>query len=89
MDDNETLIEILQRLTAVETKLDSMVAAKLANAKKNGGLDIKTWAQIIFACLGLSSATNYGVQSLTKSEPVIQYVPVPQMTYTQPRPDGR
>jgi hypothetical protein len=74
----ETLIEIRERLTRVETKLDS---------KKNGNsLDLKTW-MIIAAMMFGGGAANYGLQSAVQGRPQVQFIPAP-IDYATVRPNG-
>jgi hypothetical protein len=76
----QTLVEIRERLAKVETKLD--------NGKKNGSLDLKTWAIIIGLLFG-GGAANYGLQTAVNGEPQVKVIQAPPIDYSMMRPDGR
>ena len=79
----QTLIEIRERLTRVETKLDSN------NGKKNGNWDLRTWVTVIVLAVGGGGSASYGLQSAFQSpqQPQIQYIQTP-IDYSV-RPNGQ
>ena len=60
-----TLVDIRERVTRVETKLDNA---------KNTTLDVKTWAIVIAIIFG-GGAANYGLQRTIEGQQEIKIVP--------------
>lgn len=84
---DDTAIEILQRLTRVETKLDGL-EKKLNGQKRNGSLDLKTWL-IIAAMLFGGGAANYGLQTAVQGQPQVKIIPGNQIDYSAMGINGR